>query len=137
MGDKLANNPEFKNLQKDNSHQRKILAKEIYKLVGACFSNIFNEAPFKKTRNYINLQLPANIMTILEKQADHDKCEFGILSLVDIGEIFMTMMQESGTIAYLKLQTKMESAEILNSELLLTTSRIKSISSMKSLLNDS
>jgi hypothetical protein len=76
-------------------------------------------------------------MTILEKQADHDKCEFGILSLVDIGEIFMTMMQESGTIAYLKLQTKMESAEILNSELLLTTSRIKSISSMKSLLNDS
>jgi hypothetical protein len=42
-------------------------------------------------------------MTILDKHADHEKSKYGILSLIDLGEIFMTMMQESGTIAYLKL----------------------------------
>ena len=52
--------------------------KGIFKLVKEYFNDYLKSLPFKKTVNYINMQLPYNIYEILDKPP-HDNIKPGIL----------------------------------------------------------
>ncbi len=75
--------------------------KEISKLVLNNFKDYLQGLPFKKTRAYIKNQLPYNIYEMLDKPR-YDDIKPGILQLIELGNVYLSMIKETGAISFLK-----------------------------------